>query len=176
MTRLGCRIGIVMLLTTLGALGLDTWLNEARAAGSILVLAVTALAVLWYADTARRQAEIQARPDVIIRRPDHPQPPTGSADILTQEWRRRVRTRIINEGNGPAFDVYLNDGDESHRIADCLAKGDIAYDDRLYPLPRDATSYILSYKDIFGNSHSSGYIYKPALQTWIRAPRSHARS
>ena len=158
-----------MLLTTLGALGLDIWLNEARAAGSILVLAVTALAVLWYADTARRQAEIQARPDVIIRRPDHPLVQRVPASLF-EDYQRRVRTRIINEGNGPAFDVHLKDGGESRRIADCLAKGDIVYDDRLDPLPRDSTAYILSYKDIFGNPHSSGYIYKPALQTWTRAP------
>jgi len=176
MTRLGWVVFLVVAVST----GVAFWLEinyQLGAATSVLILGLTALLIVWYADATKQLAastqalaESSARPDLVILCPPYP----ASDRELQLQWaggakagQRETASRVINTGSGPAFNVLLTaDSRERVTIARVLPNGGLAYDDALVDAEQSGETVALSYTDGAGNSYDFWWVYEKSIKNW----------
>lgn len=184
MSKVGWWLAVAVALATASAMCIAS--SDGTAIGTILILGITALVVVWYADatgrmavSTRELAQSSVRPELVIRCPYEmppPMPVSGGVKIVDDQWRRdykhwqfHTRSRVINQGTGPAFDVSFRvDGVEAN-IAGVLPRGGIAYHPKLSEIAEGASprqTVTLHYKGGFEKPYSSCWVYDEDIRNW----------
>ena len=177
MTRLGWVVFVVVAVST----GVAFWLEinyQLGAAASVLILSLTALLIVWYADGTRRLAastqalaEASLRPDLIVRRP-YEQASDGPG-TAPDRWQDLVRSRVINKGAGPALNASVAVGGQGAIIiANVLPREGTAYDDCLGKAQKSGEIVALSCTDGAGNLYPSWWVYEDGIRNWRAAKPS----
>ena len=141
------------------------------AAGSILILGITALVVVWYADETRQLAVSSCRPELVIYTP---QQQAQEKEPKVRKIQRDIAGRrageepeVINLGAGPAFDVSVQIGKKAPRtIARVVPREGIAYDDCLTEAEDSGQTVTVSYKDGARNRYDNYWVYGKTKGKW----------
>ncbi len=146
------------------------------AIGTIALALITAVyVILTYkvmgetrrmAASTRDLAESSLRPDLVICRPHH-QVAYGPE---TSSWQAVTRSRVINQGAGPAFSVSIHiDGSDFH-VANVLPREGIAYHPELANAKTRHQDVTVHYKDGMGKAYETSWVYEDEIKNW-RAER-----
>ena len=167
------KMGWIVLAAVMAGIGGALYVElkcDVGALGSILILGITALVVVWYADETRRLAVSSCRPELVMYRPEY-QPSEREQRIRAAQPHTRPsareRARVINRGAGPAFDVSMQIGAKKPlNIAQVLPREGLASDDCLTQAEASGGIVTLSYKDGAGNRYETWWTYDKDIRNW----------
>ena len=168
------RRGVTLIIVVLGvATVLDIVLNKGASVGSLLVLAATAMIVVWYTEETRRLADSTA--DLALQTKCMAEGTRAMAqaavspglvlEAFQAQTGGQLQSKVINMGPGAAYEVVVKCSTGTIAVKR-LAPGASVSEQKLAPAFHKGQGVTLSCRDALGNEHLSSWEFSEKTRSW----------